>query len=80
VTVYCCVCKSPVLEKRANRGSHFCSEQCHEQYRRARRDWRAAKACRLCGRSPARLKRKTVKQQALPTEHTGAQDLMNGKI
>src|SRR4051812_29798817 len=66
MTVYCCMCRNLMPERRANRGSHFCSETCHEQYRRQRRSWRALKNCRLCGR-PARQRSLTG---ARPTEHS----------
>jgi hypothetical protein len=75
MTTYCTVCRGEIPEKRANRGSHFCSEACHERYRRERRNLKAGKACRLCGRSPARLKRKTCKQEAVPMEHNAINEV-----
>jgi hypothetical protein len=79
MTVYCCICKSPISEKRANRGSHFCSEPCHEAYRKQRRDWRASKSCRLCGR-PARAPRKETKLEAVSSEHNVSDKLIEGEI
>ena len=37
------------------RGS-FCSPQCRNADKKARRAWRASKACRLCGRAARRSK------------------------
>jgi len=76
---FCTICKALISEKRATRGSHFCSEPCHEAYRKQRRDWRASKACRLCGRE-ARPARKAIKPEPLPSEHSGSEKLMDGKL
>jgi len=80
MVTYCTVCLGEIPEKRQARGSFYCSEPCHESYRRDRRNLKAGKACRLCGRSPAKLKRKTIKQEAVPGEHNSSQDLMEGEI
>ena len=79
MTTYCTICKVLIPEKRAARGSHFCSEVCHEHYRRERRDWRALRACRLCGR-PARPRRKETKLDHVPTAHNVSERLMDGEI
>lgn len=76
MTIFCTVCKVEVPEKRAIRGSHFCSNSCHGEYRRARRSWRASKACRLCGR-PLKQRRK---EAPVPTAHTPSQDLLEGLL
>ena len=38
--------------RRAKRGAHFCSTECHREYRRIRRQELAGRKCRLCGRTP----------------------------
>ena len=48
--LYCMVCRRTVPDERVRRGSPYCSKDCREVYRKARRDWRATKHCRLCGR------------------------------
>jgi hypothetical protein len=60
------LCLGNIPERRAWRGSHFCSNECHREYRRQRRSWRATRSCRLCGRA-------TPKRRQLvdvPSEHT----------
>lgn len=59
-------CLGEIPEKKAFRGSHFCSTECHREYRRQRRSLRAEKACRLCGR---RMPKRT-QEKAVRTEHT----------
>ena len=76
MTIFCCVCKAEVTGKRVARGSHFCSEVCHEQYRRERRNLKAGKACRLCGRPP----RQRRKLDPVPTAHNQILDLIEGTL
>jgi hypothetical protein len=44
-----------------------------------RRDWRASRYCRLCGRE-ARPARKTEKADLLPIEHSSSEKLMEGEL
>jgi len=48
--LYCTVCRKPLPEIRRRRGSPYCRDECREKYRRWRRNWRAERFCRLCGR------------------------------
>jgi len=73
---FCVICKAEISEKRFARGSHFCSESCHERYRTIRRNWRASKYCRLCGREAKQKKQET----ALPTAHNSQKDLIEGQF
>jgi hypothetical protein len=50
VKLYCTVCRRPLPEIRKRRGSPYCRDECREKYRRWRRNWRAERFCRLCGR------------------------------
>jgi predicted nucleic acid-binding Zn ribbon protein len=71
---YCTICKAEIDEKRYARGSRFCSPECAKTASKERRDWRASKACRLCGR---RLPHPKVKREELgqvPGEHTISQE------
>jgi predicted nucleic acid-binding Zn ribbon protein len=79
MVTYCTVCKALISEKRAARGSHFCSEPCHEAYRKQRRDWRASRYCRLCGRE-ARPPRKTMNPDPVHSEHNSSEKLMEGEL
>lgn len=65
MTTFCVFCTKVIAESRAWRGSHFCSPECHKEYRRLRRSWRATKACRLCGHRLSKRQQKS----ALPSEH-----------
>jgi hypothetical protein len=76
---YCTVCKAEISEKRANRGSFYCSEKCHEEHRRAKRNWRASRYCRLCGRE-ARPPRKTMNPDPVHSEHSSSEKLMEGEL
>jgi predicted nucleic acid-binding Zn ribbon protein len=67
---YCTVCKEEIDEKRYARGSRFCSSECAKAHSKERRDWRASKACRLCGRRLPRPKVKQEESGQLPNEHT----------
>ena len=78
--ILCCICGGAVPVKRANRGSHFCSEVCHEQYRHARRTWKASVECRLCGRPPIRPRKKKAIADPVRTGHNGPERLMDGNI
>lgn len=53
---YCVRCKTEIDPKRVMRSSSFCSNECRKEDLKARRDFRAARACRLCGR-PAKHKK-----------------------
>lgn len=44
------LCLHVIPEVRHRRGSHFCSHECHTEYRRGRVAERAERKCRLCGR------------------------------
>ena|SRR5712671_1682300 len=52
---YCTVCRNPVPEKRAFRGSAYCRDECRRSHRLWRRTRLAAHRCRLCGRARKRL-------------------------
>jgi len=80
MTIFCCICRGDVPTKRSNRGSHFCSEPCHEAYRRERRTWKASVECRLCGRPPIRPRKKKAIADAVRTAHNGPEKLMDGNI
>jgi hypothetical protein len=75
---FCTRCREPIDPKRVMRGSSFCSNECRKADLNKRRDYRASKACRLCGRPP---KRKTTPKADIslcdgstrPTEATGAE-------
>ena len=81
---FCVVCKSEIDAKRQMRGSHFCSNECHSEYRRQRRSLKAGKACRLCGRGmPKGRAGEAVRSahRALPVEagsQLNSRDLMCG--
>ena len=44
------LCLHVIPETRRRRGSHFCSNECHAEYRRGRAAERAERKCRWCGR------------------------------
>lgn len=54
---YCVRDKVEIDPKRVMRGSSFCSNECRKEDLKERRDYRASKACRLCGR-PAKHRKK----------------------
>jgi len=56
LALYCVVCRRPISEDRVARGSSYCSNDCRKAYRLARRDWRASRNCRLCGRKARKSK------------------------
>lgn len=64
MTKHCVYCGA-VHEKRG----YFCSPECHKAYRKARRDEKAQKVCRLCGRSLPRAKRQEPQSEAVRTAH-----------
>jgi hypothetical protein len=64
VKTYCCVDRKLIPEKRARRGSKFCSNECHGVYRIARRQEKAKKACRLCGRGMPKRKQEEAVRSA----------------
>lgn len=74
--VYCTWCKAQLDERRTYRGSRFCSQVCADRYARERRNLRAGKACRLCGREA----RKPKQKKAVPTQHKPIQSLMEGQL
>jgi len=43
-------CLGYIPESRRRRGSHFCSRECHQEYRRQMRQELAKRKCRYCGR------------------------------
>lgn len=47
---YCVRDRKEIDPKRVMRGSSFCSNECRREDLKERRDYRASKACRLCGR------------------------------
>jgi hypothetical protein len=49
--LYCTICRTPVPEKRASRGSAYCGDECRRAHRLWRRTRLAARRCRLCGRA-----------------------------
>ena len=65
---YCTRCRARVPDKSAAHGGSFCSPQCRNADKKARRAWRAAKACRLCGR--AARKTKNALGECAPGVHT----------
>jgi hypothetical protein len=70
---HCMVCKAEISEKRYARNCRFCGPECAKTYAKQRRDWRASKQCRLCGR---RLPHPKVKQEELgqvPNQHNPEQ-------
>jgi endogenous inhibitor of DNA gyrase (YacG/DUF329 family) len=56
----CTKCGQPVSAKRVIQNSYYCSDRCRLIDRRARRQWKASRFCRLCGVK----KRVRVKRQA----------------
>jgi predicted nucleic acid-binding Zn ribbon protein len=74
---YCTVCTKEIDEKRYARGSRFCSSECAKAHSKERRDWRASKACRLCGRRLPRPKVKQEESGQLPNEHTVIQESLH---
>jgi hypothetical protein len=50
MNLFCVICCARVPEKRAARGSVYCSNACRHKYRVWRRAWQAERHCRLCGR------------------------------
>lgn len=56
---FCVRCKTEVDPKRVMRGSSFCSNECRKEDLKERRDYRASKACRLCGR-PAKHRKPSI--------------------
>lgn len=49
---FCIKCGREIDAKRVLRGSVTCGASCYQADRKARRAYRASKACRLCGRPP----------------------------
>ena len=64
---YCTRCCARVPNKSAAHGGSFCSPKCRYQDKKERRAWRAAKACRLCGR--AARKQKIALSECAPGVH-----------
>lgn len=64
---FCILCREPIPEDRQRRGAVTCSTTHAMEYRRQRRDERALRFCRLCGR-PAR---KVKPLKAVLHEHSG---------
>ena len=56
------LCLRFIPEKRARRGSTFCSRECAHDFDRLRRAWRATKQCRLCGRGLPKKGKKTINE------------------
>jgi hypothetical protein len=56
-------CLYVIPENRSRRGSHFCSQACHDEYRKLRRTELAKRKCRLCGR-PMRRPRSAQTNEA----------------
>jgi len=48
--IYCRICRRPLPLKRLLRGGTECSDRCHKKFERWRRNYRASRYCRLCGR------------------------------
>lgn len=63
-TRFCVRCREPIDPKRVMRGSSFCSNECRKADLKDRRDYRASRACRLCGR-PAKHKKAPKSDLAL---------------
>lgn len=52
---YCIHCREQLDEKRTIRGSIFCAKpECRSADRKARRQFKASRNCRLCGRRARR--------------------------
>jgi 5-methylcytosine-specific restriction endonuclease McrA len=49
MTIFCVMCRKPIPEVRAIRGSYTCEQACHNEYRKQRRAEIAKRSCRLCG-------------------------------
>jgi hypothetical protein len=47
---FCCHCRGEIPEKRLRRGSNFCSPECAQNDRNARRRYLGQFHCRQCGR------------------------------
>ena len=80
MTTFCTMCRNVIPEKRQARGSHFCSEPCHEDYRKQRRTWKANKECRLCGRPPIRPRTKKAIADPVRSAHNDTCGLIEGEI
>ena len=62
------LCLHLIPEARRRRGSHFCSNECHTEYRRGRAAERAERKCRLCGRRMPRKGQGARRQDRQPRE------------
>jgi hypothetical protein len=47
--IYCVMCKEPIPDVRAIRGSYTCTKACHNEYRKQRRAEKSLRVCRFCG-------------------------------
>jgi hypothetical protein len=56
MTTYCVLCREPIPADRQRRGAVTCSSDHQREYRRQRRNERALRNCRLCGRKTKKLK------------------------
>ena len=50
LSLHCVVCSNVIDEKRARRGAVTCSTECSKELSKRRRDDKATRNCRLCGR------------------------------
>jgi predicted nucleic acid-binding Zn ribbon protein len=76
MTGFCVVCKTEISPKRYAHGSFYCSEACRLAYRKARRNWRSSRYCRLCGRDAKKPKPVDPVSQG----HTPTPNLVEGKF
>lgn len=78
---YCVNCKSEIPEARDTRGSHFCTNECHQAYRKERRRKLATRKCRYCGNGLRRQKQKakpeTAMAQCAGAPSNGVQDVQS---
>ena len=56
LTRFCTKCCNPIDQKRVTRGSFYCSDGCRSLDKNQRRQRKAERFCRLCGRPPKRIR------------------------
>jgi hypothetical protein len=69
---HCVVCTAEHQER-----GWFCSDKCRKEYRNAKRNEKAGKKCRLCGRRLPKPRDSKPEIDAVPREHTVTQESLH---
>jgi hypothetical protein len=75
LTRFCTMCKGQIEQKRVTRGSFYCTSECRDKAKGEMRQFKAEKACRLCGRPP--LKPRRPRQMLAPTSASASDSVQS---